>query len=342
MPEAGNSSTSRRRVAAFCAVLGLLIAGLPVAVQVVGAHDRLSALVAIATAHLVLAALGLELIAIVVSRSRFAVAGAMAILVAAAAVLGDEWISTPTGDGPASLIVMSWNVEFGSEAVAQLPVVLLSTDADIVALQELTPEAAAAIEAESAVVTRYPHRVLRPDSGVRGLGLLSRHPMRAGAVSTSPPALSATVTLSDQRTLQVLNAHPLPGRILTFASLPVGFDGSNRDVALGTVRRQADQLAAAGGPVIWLGDLNVAPTEPAYDQLLPGWRDTHVEVGLGPGWTWRPSWIQALVTGLLRIDYVLVTPGMKTVSSRQDCSRPGDHCILTVGLQLPGDTATKP
>lgn len=342
MPEAGTSSTARRRVSAILAVVGLLLAGLPVAVQVLGAQERVSALVAIATAHLLLAALGLELVAIVLSRSKLAVAGATAILVAMAIVLGDEWISIPARNGPASLTVMSWNVEFGSEAVDQLPDVLLSTDADIVALQELTPEAATAIEADPAVVARYPHRVLRPDSGVLGLGLLSRHPMRERAVSKSPPALSATVTLDDQRSLQVLNAHPLPGRILTFASVPVGFDGSSRDVALGSVRRQANELAAGGGPVIWLGDFNVAPTESAYDELLGGWRDAHVEAGLGPGWTWRPSTIQTLGAGFLRIDYVLVTPGMNAVSSRQDCSRSGDHCILTVGLQFPGDTATRP
>ena len=342
MTGTGTSSTTRHRVAAICAGAGLLLAGLAAVAQVVGAQDGAIALVAIATSHLLLAGLGLGLIAIVLSRSRLALISTVAIVVATAAVLGDEWISMPVGNGPASVTVMSWNIEFGSEAVEQLPAVLLSTDADIVALQELTPDGAAAIEADPAVVTAYPHRVLRPVSGVLGLGLLSRYPMRAGTASTSPAVLSATVTLDDERTLRVLNAHPLPGRILTFAFVPVGFVGSNRNVALGTVRRQADQLAAAGGPVIMLGDFNVAPTEPAYDQLLAAWRDAHVEAGIGPGWTWRPSTFQALRAGLLRIDYVFVTPGVKPISSRQDCSRPGDHCILTVGLQIPSDTAIRP
>lgn len=338
-PGTGSSLTVRHRVAAGFAGGGLLLAGPAVAIQLLGVRDDTTALISIATAHLLLVGLGLGGIAIVLGRSRFVVISTMAIAVAAAAVLGDEWISMPAGDGPDSLTVLSWNIEFGSEAVDQLSTVLLSTDADIVALQELTPDGAAAIEADPAVVRAYPHRVLRPDNTVLGLGLLSRYPMRLGTESTSPAVLSATVTLDDGRTLRVLNAHPLPGRILTFASVPVGFDRSSRDVGLDAVRRQADRLAAKGGPVVLLGDFNVAPTEPAYDRLRDGWRDAHVEAGAGPGWTWRPSTIQAFPAGLLRIDYVLVTPDVTPISSRQDCSRPGDHCVVTVALQLPGDTA---
>ena len=80
--------------------------------------------------------------------------------------------------------------------------------------------------------------------------------------------------------------------------------------------------------------MNVASTEPAYDDLVAGWRDAHTEAGTGPGWTWRPSRLEALNAGLLRIDYVLVTLDVQPTSGAQDCSRPGDHCI-TVGLRLP-------
>lgn len=58
-----------------------------------------------------------------------------------------------------------------------------------------------------------------------------------------------------------------------------------------------------------------------------GLKDVHVQVGLGPGWTWRPSRLETLGLSLLRIDLMLVGPGVDPVSGGVDCSRSGDHCL---------------
>ena len=55
-----------------------------------------------------------------------------------------------------------------------------------------------------------------------------------------------------------------------------------------------------GETVIVAGDFNTAPTEPAFEQLVAGLADAHAEVGLGPGWTWRPSRMEGLGLGVLR------------------------------------------
>jgi endonuclease/exonuclease/phosphatase (EEP) superfamily protein YafD len=326
-----------RRISIALAGAAMLLCAATVFVQVARPRAGIGVLVAILTPHLLLVALTLALLAIVLVRARSTMLVGLAIAVGALAVLGDEWISLPTGDGQRSITVMTWNMEFGSGAVDQLSAKLSTTDADIVALQELTPQAASAIEANAALVSAFPYRELRPGYTVDGLGLLSRYPLRAGIEGVDPPILAATVTVDTDTRLQLLNVHPLPGRITTVSPLrlPVAFDPSVRDEAVAKVSAVADDLISAGDPVVLAGDLNVASTEPVYDDLVAGLRDAHTEAGTGPGWTWRPSRLELLGAGLLRIDYVLVTPDVHVVSSRQDCSIPGDHCILTVGLRLP-------
>ncbi|HEX7490979.1 MAG TPA: hypothetical protein VF337_04690 [Candidatus Limnocylindrales bacterium] len=53
------------------------------------------------------------------------------------------------------------------------------------------------------------------------------------------------------------------------------------------------------------------------------------EVGEGPGWTWRPSRIDFLPFGLLRIDLQLSAGRIRPVSTSIDCGVPGDHCRLS-------------
>ena len=67
----------------------------------------------------------------------------------------------------------------GSKAAASSVAGILSSDADVVALQELTPDVAAAHRGRQRDQERYPYRILEPDDGVRGMGLLSRLPLTA-------------------------------------------------------------------------------------------------------------------------------------------------------------------
>ncbi len=62
------------------------------------------------------------------------------------------------------------------------------------------------------------------------------------------------------------------------------------------------------GAVVMLGDLNTTEREPAYSELSAGLRDSHLDAGLGPGLTWGPDRFGFLPFGLLRIDYILVSP----------------------------------
>jgi endonuclease/exonuclease/phosphatase (EEP) superfamily protein YafD len=131
-------------------------------------------------------------------------------------------------------------------------------------------------------------------------------------------------------------AHPYPASIGTVSGLriPIAYDPTARDEALTRVRERMVADLKFVGPILLIGDLNVAPTEPGYGPLAAGLTDAHRTVGLGTGWTWRPSRLEGLGLGLLRIDYVF-SRGLEPLVSATDCSRPGDHCLLIIDLALP-------
>ena len=197
----------------------------------------------------------------------------IALLVVTAIRFGDEWVSLPTStpSGP-TIEVATWNLEFGAVGVETMREGLTSLDVDVVSVEELTREQVAAIESDTALVSRYPYRALFPaaGAGVEGVGLLSRLPLSAVQSFQDPVRVSAMAEI-DGREVAVFAAHPFPGRIQTVSALrlPIGFDPSVRNGELATIHHQVDGLLATG-EVIVLGDFNTAPTEPGYDVLSAG------------------------------------------------------------------------
>jgi endonuclease/exonuclease/phosphatase family metal-dependent hydrolase len=331
---------SRRRrlghVVVGLAVAAALIVGV-VALLGLGSAGPLG-LVAILAGHLLLILFVLAMVGAVLTRSRAAVVGLSVVIGATLVVSGSEWLSLPPATSSGRLVTLStWNLELGSAAADDLDAVLSASDADIVALQELTPEAVTAMEDSAEVKARYPYRSLHPSEGVLGLGLVSRFPILEAVATDDPATLAVSLDMGAKGRLSVTVAHPLPGHITTSTPLhlPVAFDASERDDALRSVRVTADAHAADGTPAVLIGDFNVSPSEPGYAVLADGWRDVHRDVGIGPGWTWRPSRFETLGLGLLRIDHVFVSPDIQPLSIGQDCSHPGDHCLVTARLQIP-------
>lgn len=257
------------------------------------------------------------------------------LIVVTALRFGDEWLSMPATPGAGTTVeVATWNLELGSVGIETMRAGLATFDAEVVALEELTPDQATAIEGDATIRERYPYRALFPAAGAAGIGLVSSLPLSNVEGFLDPSRVTATIDL-DGREIVVVAAHPFPALIPTMTALriPVGFDPSGRDTAHATIRADIDSSMATDD-VIVLGDFNTAPTEPAYSRLTAGLVDAHVAVGLGPGWTWRPSRLEFLGFGLLRIDLVLASPGLSPVRSWVDCSHPGDHCLVGATLQL--------
>ena len=290
----------------------------PVAVlQVLSPHIALATLLAVPIA--------------VAARSRPLALPIVATMVLFVLKFGGEWTSPTVGTASPELAVATWNIQAGANSGAATVEFLSARPVDIVALQELTPDVAAAIEADAALTARYPHRVLEGRKGVVGAGILSRFPIESADYTTEPARIEARLRLPAGE-LVVLNAHPLPAHMDFLGEIPTGLDTPSRNAETGRLRARVAELEASGLDVLLIGDFNTAPTELAFGRLTSGLHDAHADVGWGPGWTWRPGRFAFLGIGLLRIDLVLSTADLVPVGTTISCPRAGDHCLLEATL----------
>lgn len=166
-----------------------------------------------------------------------------------------------------------------------------------------------------------------------GIGLLSRYPIASIESFEDPSGLELTVAWAGHETV-VIAAHPLPATIRTSTGLriPTGYDPAARDLRLRAIRTRIDAALRDGADLVVLGDFNTAPTEPAYQWLVAGLSDAHVEVGQGPGWSWRPGFLGTFPVGLVRIDLILSSPRLRPATSGVMCPPVGDHCMVRADL----------
>jgi endonuclease/exonuclease/phosphatase family metal-dependent hydrolase len=204
----------------------------------------------------------------------------------------------------------------------------------VVALQELTPDVAAALEASTEIDQRFPYRILEARDDVRGMGILSSVPLVEGVYGAFPMLLTAGLVMPDGSRLDLVNAHPLPPRISTVAGVPVGLDTILRDQELRYVRAAVDRVEDQER-VLLVGDLNTTPFEPGFGIMTDGLQDLHAQVASGTGFTWRPAFLERLNAGLLRIDHVLAGSSVQPIALAEDCSLPGDHCRVTAVVDVP-------
>jgi endonuclease/exonuclease/phosphatase (EEP) superfamily protein YafD len=275
---------------------------------------------------------------------------ALGVLVLAVVRLGGElWSPAPdegtaqaaqsqagaaAGPAGAELRILSWNLEQGSKAPAAIVAGIRGMEADVVALQELEPAAAEAIDADRDLKARFPYRILEPGARASGMGLLSRLPLLARGSSTGPMLQHAGLLLADGRVVDILNTHPYPpGFRLMGGVLPVSLDTRRRDEDLARLAKAVEALDSRAAAIV-VGDLNAAPTEPGFDVLTAVLTDAHAAVGIGPGFTWRPAPLESAGLGFLRIDHVLAGAVLRPLASAVDCTAEGDHCRLLVTLRV--------
>jgi vancomycin resistance protein VanJ len=289
--------------------------------------------------HLVSLAGLLAILAIVASlgaggSAAWARLGSIAVLVVAIVLAGGELWSTP--DDRASddaLTILSWNLELDSKPPSVAVAGITDLDADVVALQELTPAFAEAIDADPTIRARYPYRTLDPQPGSDGLGILSRLPLIDRDGGTTGRILPAGLLLPDGRTAELLNVHPRRPLYRTVGPLPVALNTRARDEDVAAIREAVDALDDPTSALV-VGDLNGTSQEPGLASLRQGLVDAHEAAGIGPGFTWRPDGVEALGIGVLRIDHVLSGAWLRPADTEVDCSVVGDHCRLVVGLEV--------
>ena len=263
---------------------------------------------------------------------------ALAVVVVVLVRAGGEVWSPPADPAKGEAIsVLSWNLEMDSKPGPQAADGLAGIDADVVAVQEVTPEYASAIASNPTLKARYPYRILKPEPGAFGLGILSKLPLVVRDDAFTASILHAGLLLRDGRMVEVFDVHPRRPLYRTVGPVPVAVDTRDRDEDVAQV---AAAIAALDDPrsALVVGDLNGVWTEPGLEPLRRQAVDVHEVAGLGPGFTWRPDWLEFLGVGVLRIDHVLTGGWLRPIAASLDCPANGDHCRLLVDLGVEAGT----
>jgi vancomycin resistance protein VanJ len=267
-------------------------------------------------------------------------------------------IRRAASSGARQFSVMSWNMLYTNPAVDAMLDFLATAPAEVVTLQEVTPEHLERIAGHAGLACRYPHQVLWPYGYGAGIAVLSRYPIVEHGRIERPPTIWARLELGARHQVVLVSTHPtfFPSRmfpekkpdrrslgdLLSRLLDPrfIRYDPSHRDAGIAAVRALIAPMLWHGEPLLLAGDCNVTPREPAYRELVSGLRDSHLYAGSGTGLTWRPEWLAALPVALLRIDYLLAGPGVWPVRTWVDRTpRGSDHCPIYGIFGLNSDPA---
>ncbi|MHB1963198.1 MAG: endonuclease/exonuclease/phosphatase family protein [Acidimicrobiales bacterium] len=215
--------------------------------------------------------------------------------------------------------------------MAALQAELSDVGADLVILQEVTPEHAASLES-AAALAGLGHRWVTASDGHRGMGIWSRFELdRCGTVDAGgEPQLRTVLRLPGGGELGVYGVHvpaPLPGRLRCWTR------------ALRSLQAEAARsLQESGRPLVMAGDFNTPAYLPHFRDLLRrGLDDAAAGHPAARRMTWpNHPWLPAL----FRLDHVLVSPGLLVDSYRVGRGSGSDHRPVVVDLVvLPGTVA---
>jgi endonuclease/exonuclease/phosphatase (EEP) superfamily protein YafD len=238
-----------------------------------------------------------------------------------------RYVGPETG-GPraAAVRVMSANLLYG-RADPPAVVALARDSADVLVVQEMTPQAASGLSA-AGVDDTFPHRVIDPRDGAAGIGIWSRYPIgESGSIGGYDlPMLRARIRVPEVVTEPTVVAvhlaapwvQPIERWQQDMARLPSTLHELARD--------------AGTGAVIVAGDLNATFDMMPFRRLLSeGYRDVAEQAGAGltrsyPNRRWHPP--------MLGIDHVLVHNCVAT-SARTVVVRFSDHRGLLVTVDVP-------
>ena len=293
-------------------------------------HAGLLALALMLEAHIFIVVFVVLAPIALLARARVLGAALAVVVLVGGGLFGSEWLSLPASAASRhDLTAMTWNLDDEVRTPAEAAAQLEHTGADLIALQEIEPPAAAAIAADLTITFGYPYRALAPLWGGNGLAVLSRYPIENAVTSADPPSLELIVD-TPLGPVRVIDAHPAHGQVdkASRLQLPVDFNPKERKLDIARLRKLIDPVLYSGERLLMLGDFNTAPSDPENGVLSKGLRDTHVQVGEGPGWTWRPDRLAFLPMAFVRIDRQFTAGRIFPASTSVDCSLPGDHCRL--------------
>ncbi|MDQ3886448.1 MAG: endonuclease/exonuclease/phosphatase family protein [Actinomycetota bacterium] len=273
--------------------------------------------------YILAGASALLLVALVARRWRHGAAAALAVALLAPGVLPRAFRNAQPDAGGAPLTVASANLYYGRADPRAVIHLVRTHQVDVLSLQELTPEAVAALDA-AGLAALLPHRVFLPDNRAAGTGIASRYPLRSRPSNPDSyhfqPAVELAVPGTAETELTAVHIVAPVGQI----------EPSEWHAELAALPD-----AAAGRPTrILVGDFNATlDHRPLRDVLDTGYRDAADQAGKGLRATWPTD---TPIASVAAIDHVLVDTSC-AVRSFNVLPLPGsDHRALVAEIVLPG------
>lgn len=261
-------------------------------------------------------------------------------LLLCAGLYAELWLPAWSAPSPTAprLRVMTYNILGTNQNWPAIRHTLEQANADVIALQELSPAIAAEIQAN--VLPLYPYQILSAQEG-----LISRYPVTLTAASVpggwgSPPQVYRLDFAGQSVTF--INAH--------FYASVFGFDFAYLDLIWHAREQQARDLAAFAAqqttPVLVTADFNATDQSYAYRLMTQNLRDTWRAGGIGLGHTfpggvspgmWHPQVLgQPWPMWLARIDYIFASPDWQVIQAQQgEWDGVSDHQPVVAELDLP-------
>lgn len=230
-------------------------------------------------------------------------------------------VAQATAAPPLSVMTFNiWGLSLNPETAR---VILASGAPDLVALQELSPGMAGMVLKETGQV--YPYHLFRPDRWNKGMGILSRYPLKE---------LDSSHLRDEQWQVQIVEVD-LPGRTITVYNCHPHNDVAWRHLKQGSSLARGIQLTYEGRralierllqdishrstPILVLGDFNSSAQNDVYTMLANRFTDAHAAAGWGFGHTFPAAWgkFEEIPTPprQLRLDMIFYSEEFATLSS---------------------------
>jgi endonuclease/exonuclease/phosphatase family metal-dependent hydrolase len=226
------------------------------------------------------------------------------------------------------ITLLTFNIQTPKQDVDSLTKVIQAADADIVGVQELSPEAAQ--EFHEKFGEAYPYQTMHPDEQYAGQGIMSRFPILEEFYWRNQ---DLPITYGHLRVVVDVNGT----KVIVYSVHPVAAFASDRGFSLELHSKAVDDVLDRtrkdAGPLILLGDFNMTSQFDEYNQITAHYVDTFLEAGKpGLGFTY-PHGNRLPLPPLLRLDYIFHNAELRGIEARVwPDSGSADHLPVFVKL----------